>query len=191
MDLETEGTMADQGVSTAPNAGPIILRVAIGTLVAVGFVVFIGGARGLAVIADMLGRSHLHAPNLRLIAQAPLAIQIHLATVGAALILATGQMIGPKGRTAHRVLGWTLAGLLLITAVTSLFIRNPQGGYLNPFQLFSAWTLISVPWAVWAARRHNVRRHAAIMTGLYFGGMVLSGALTFLPGRLMWRVFFG
>ncbi len=29
------------------------------------------------------------------------------------------------------------------------------------------------------------------MTGLYFGALVIAGLLTFLPGRLMWRVFFG
>jgi uncharacterized membrane protein len=29
------------------------------------------------------------------------------------------------------------------------------------------------------------------MTGLYFGALVLAGLIAFMPGRLMWRVFFG
>jgi uncharacterized membrane protein len=29
------------------------------------------------------------------------------------------------------------------------------------------------------------------MLGLYFGGLILAGALAFLPGRLMHRVLFG
>ena len=29
------------------------------------------------------------------------------------------------------------------------------------------------------------------MIGLYFGGILIAGGLTFLPGRLMYRLFFG
>jgi uncharacterized membrane protein len=29
------------------------------------------------------------------------------------------------------------------------------------------------------------------MRGLYFGGLMIAGALTFLPGRIMYRMFFG
>jgi uncharacterized membrane protein len=29
------------------------------------------------------------------------------------------------------------------------------------------------------------------MTGLFIGGLVIAGAFTFAPGRLMFRVFFG
>jgi hypothetical protein len=31
----------------------------------------------------------------------------------------------------------------------------------------------------------------AAMMGVYFGGLIIAGALTFLPGRLMYRLFFG
>ena len=101
------------------------------------------------------------------------------------------QIIGPKGTTWHRGLGWTLAVLFIATAIDSAFIRNPQGGLFNPFQLFSVWTLIAIPLAVFAARRHNVAFHARMMMGFYIGSLIIAGALTFLPGRLMWRVFFG
>ena len=183
--------MADQGTSTVPVARAVAFRVAIGLLITLGFVVLLLGGRGMAAIALMLDRSHPHAPDWRQIAEAPLVIQVHLATVVVAVLLATVQVIGPKGRTFHRTLGWILTGLFLITAITALFIRNPQGGLFNPFQVFSIWTLVCVPWAIIAARRHNVRRHGSLMYGFYFGGMLLAGALAFLPGRLMWRVFFG
>ena len=29
------------------------------------------------------------------------------------------------------------------------------------------------------------------MTGMFVGGLVVAGLLTFLPGRLMWAIFFG
>ena len=48
-----------------------------------------------------------------------------------------------------------------------------------------------MPSAVVLARRHNVARHANIMTGVFIGGIGVAGVLAFLPGRLMWQVFFG
>lgn len=187
--------MTSQTVSTAASARPslasLIIRFGVTLLIVGGFITFLLGARGLVYLAHMIANAHLHAPDWGLIARAQPAIQIHLATVLAAFALATVQLVGPKGSTAHRVLGWTLSILLLFTAVASLFIHDPRGNLFNPFQVFSIWTLIAVPWALISARRHNVRRHAAIMTGFYMGGLVIAGLLTFLPGRLMWRVFFG
>ena len=29
------------------------------------------------------------------------------------------------------------------------------------------------------------------MTSMFVGGLIVAGAFTFLPGRLMWAVFFG
>ena len=183
--------MTSQTLSTAPSARAFAVRFGVTLLAATGIVVLALGARGIAYVARTMASAHLHAPNWGLIADSHLAIRIHLATVVAALVLATVQMVGPKGRTFHRVMGWTLSILLVVTSVASLFIPSPGGGLFNPLQVFSVWTLIAVPWAILSARRHNVRRHAAIMSGLYFGALVISGALTFLPGRLMWRVFFG
>ena len=48
-----------------------------------------------------------------------------------------------------------------------------------------------LPIALVAARRHAVALHKRAMMGLYFGILLIAGALTFIPGRLMWRLFFG
>ncbi len=183
--------MSSQTVSTVPKARSFAIRFGVSLLAATGLVVLALGARGIAYVGRMMASARPHLPDLGLIATASPAIQIHLATVLTAFALATVQMVGPKGRAFHRINGWALSILLAVTAVASLFIHDPRGGLFNPFQVFSVWTLIAVPWAVISARRHNVRRHAAIMSGLYFGALVIAGALTFLPGRLMWRVFFG
>ena len=29
------------------------------------------------------------------------------------------------------------------------------------------------------------------MAGLFLGGLIVAGLLAFIPGRLMWRLFFG
>lgn len=183
--------MSSQAVSTGTIARDVAVRVLIGTMLTAVLVVILIGPGNLRFVAAMGSGSHLHAPRWELLAQASLPIKIHLATVLAAVILATVQIIGPKGRTFHRVLGWTLAVLLVTTAIAALFIRSPGGGLFNPFQIFVVTTLITVPWGIMAARRHDVRRHARMMGGLYFGALIIAGLLTFMPGRLMWRVFLG
>ena len=48
-----------------------------------------------------------------------------------------------------------------------------------------------VPLAVLAAHRHNVNRHRYAMMGLFAGALVVAGAFTLVPGRIMHRVLFG
>jgi uncharacterized membrane protein len=184
-------SMSSQQVSTAPVARAIVIRLVVGLAATLLVLALLIGPANVGALVHLGQGSQLHAPRWDLLANSSLAIKIHLSTVLAAVILATIQMVGPKGRIPHRVLGWILSALLVFTAIAALFIRPPGAGLINPFQVFSAWTLIAVPIGVVMARRHNVRRHASMMAGLYFGGLIIAGALTFLPGRLMWRVFLG
>jgi uncharacterized membrane protein len=45
--------------------------------------------------------------------------------------------------------------------------------------------------ALWNVRRGNIRGHRNAMLGLYWGGLLIAGGLTLLPGRLLHRLFFG
>ena len=45
--------------------------------------------------------------------------------------------------------------------------------------------------ALVAARAHKAKIHSRLMMTLFLGGMLAAGLFTFLPGRLMWRLFFG
>ncbi|MFT4255182.1 MAG: DUF2306 domain-containing protein [Caulobacter sp.] len=132
-----------------------------------------------------------HMPNLSLIAAAPLKIQIHVAAALTALVIGTVLMVGVKGTRLHRTLGWTWVLAMASTAISSLFIREMNHGAMSWIHLLSGWTIVALPMAVYAARRHNVHMHRRFMTGLFVGGLVVAGGFTFLPGRLMWRVFFG
>ena len=44
--------------------------------------------------------------------------------------------------------------------------------------------------AVFMARRHNVRAHSRMMTGVFVGGLIVAGLFAFMPGRLLFSVFF-
>jgi uncharacterized membrane protein len=64
-------------------------------------------------------------------------------------------------------------------------------GSWSPIHLLSIYVLIMVPIAVLAARRHVVERHRRHMLGLFLGALVIAGAFTFWPGRIMHAVVFG
>jgi uncharacterized membrane protein len=145
------------------------------------------------IVADELRPPH--APDLGAIAQAPLPVQLHLATLSVAIVCTIVLLSGVKGSRLHRMLGWTWSVAMLSTASATLFIHAPPGsasifglGYLH---LFALLTFISVPRAVLAARSHRVDRHARIIAGFLVGGLGLAGLFAFLPGRLMWQVVFG
>ena len=135
--------------------------------------------------------AHPHAPNFALLAHVSPVILIHLGFAVVAFVIGAIQIIGPKGTLAHRILGWSWVVMMLTVAVSSFFIHiiNPSGFSL--IHLLSVVTLIALPLAVYAARRHKVDMHSRIMTRLYVGALIIAGIFTFFPGRLMWAMFFG
>ncbi len=141
------------------------------------------------IVAVVIGPRGLHAPDWRPVITAPLPVQIHLATVLLALAAGGYLMLGPKGRLVHRTLGWLWSTCMLAAAAASLFIHTTGGFSL--LHILSIVVLTNVPMALYAARRHNVATHSRTMTGVFTGGLLLAGTFAFLPGRLLWQVFFG
>lgn len=183
--------MSDHVASAQPKGYGRLIRGLIFLVVSLVIIAFGLGPAGAQFVAAQLQRGHLHAPNLQLIAEAPLVVQLHLVTVLVGFAVGTAQMLGVKGTAMHRTMGWVFVIFLMFTAADALFIKNGPNWGPNPIQLFSLVTLVMLPLGVLAARRHNVIGHARAMTGVYWGGMIIAGLLTFIPGRLMWRVFFG
>lgn len=184
--------MSDQAASAQPQR--LMGRVVRGTLIggiSLGIIAAALGPTGFAYVSQRFAEGHLHAPNLSLIARAPLVIQLHLLTVLLGFAVGTLQMIGVKGTPMHRAMGWVFVLFMAFTALDALFIKNGPTWQVTPIQLFSLITLVALPFGVMAARRHRVDAHKRAMTGLYFGGLMIAGVLTFIPGRLMWNMFFG
>src|SRR4051794_13504635 len=123
---------------------------------------------------------------------APVAIQLHAFAALTAFALGAVQLGAPKGTIPHRLFGWLWAGLMLGVVVSSFFIHEIRlWGAWSPIHLLSVFTLAMLPLAVFAARRHDVRRHRRAMLGLFAGALVVAGIFTFLPGRIMHAVVFG
>ena len=131
--------------------------------------------------------------NLAPVADASLAIKIHLATVLPAFAIGTWLIFfSTKGARWHRALGAAYLTLMTVTAITTFFIRSiNSGGGFSFVHLFIPLTLFGVFSALWNVRRGDIKGHRNAMLGLYVGGLLIAGGLTLLPGRLLHRVFFG
>jgi len=142
-------------------------------------------------IITIAGKGRLHGPDLALFAAQPMILQLHiLAALGT---VAVGGLIFSmrKGQAFHRTAGWTWVVLMATTAFSSLFIVGLNGDVWSLIHLLSGWVLVTLPLAVYAARKHRVSIHRRAMTGMFVGGSLVAGGFTFLPGRLMWALFFG
>jgi uncharacterized membrane protein len=124
--------------------------------------------------------------------QASPAIQIHAFAAMTAFALGVVQLSAPKGTLPHRTLGWIWIALMLVVSISAFFIHQLRmWGEWSPIYLLAIYTLIMLPVAVLAARRHQVPRHRRAMIGLFVGALVIAGLFTLWPGRIMYAVVFG
>ena len=128
------------------------------------------------------------APLLNAVPQIP----IHAFAAMAAFVLGIVQFAAPKGTLPHRTLGWIWVILMATVAVSSFWIHQIRlVGPWSPIHLLSIFVLVTLPLAVWRARRHDVADHRRIMILLFSGALVIAGLFTLLPGRIMQAVVFG
>jgi len=122
----------------------------------------------------------------------PLVVQLHAFAALAAFAVGVVQLAGPKGTFTHRTIGYTWVGLMLLVAGSSFAIHGMrQWGAFSAIHLLSVSVLVLLPLAVLAARRHHVGTHRWAMIALFAGALIIAGAFTLLPGRIMHRVVFG
>lgn len=136
--------------------------------------------------------------NFNPLLDAALAIQIHVATVVPAFFLGAWQIVfSIKGSPLHRQLGSVYVGLMIVTAISALFIRAsslpgmPSFHGFTPIHLFVPVVLINVGLTLFALRSRRFKLHRATMMGLFISGIGIAGALAFMPGRVMHAVVFG
>jgi uncharacterized membrane protein len=120
------------------------------------------------------------------------AIPLHAFAAMAAFALGLVQFAAPKGTLPHRTVGWIWVALMVVVAGSSFWIHQIRlVGPWSPIHLLSIFTLIMLPLAVWKAHSHQVGAHRRAMTFLFLGALVIAGAFTLMPGRLMHKVVFG
>jgi uncharacterized membrane protein len=174
---------------------PALTRWSFGRRLALGLVIT------AAILALAIGRfwggivylaahAHPHVPVLSEVMAWPLVIRIHVACAFGALALGATLMLVRKGRLFHRTAGWVWVSLVSVVAGSSIFMTSLNHGRLSVLHLFTGWTLIVLPLAVIAAKRHDVARHRRTMMGLFYGGFAINSFIAFIPGRALWNLVF-
>src|SRR3954453_20935178 len=113
---------------------------------------------------------------------------IALHAIGATFSLAVGAMVmlrRRKGDRAHRRVGRLWMAAMYWTAGSSFGIRALHPGHLSWIHGLSAWTLVSLTVAWWAARTHRRRLHRDFVVGSYLGLVGAGLAAMAFPMRLV------
>jgi uncharacterized membrane protein len=175
--------MAAPAPLTALCRRPAALAVAASfALYALISLMILGGVDGLAALRFRIDLSPLLTAST--------VLQLHIAAALASFSIGCILLAGGKGGARHRALGYAWIVTMTLTAASSLFLTEINPGRFSLIHGLSAWTLVMLPMGLAAARRHNIKAHRRYMTGLFLGGMVIAGLFTFLPGRMMWSLFF-
>lgn len=154
-------------------------------------IVALVAALAVGLILALTGApSRLHAPDLSLITHSSPAMRLHLTAALIALIMGARQLVAKKGGLAHRLIGWSWSLIMIAAAASSFFIQSVFKGHFSPIHLLSIYVLVQLPLAIQAARKGDLVRHAAVMRGMYWMGLVTAGLFTLVPGRLLHAVFF-
>ena len=120
---------------------------------------------------------------------------LHLGSLVPAFVIGSYLLLNRKGTPVHKFLGKIYMGLMLFTAFITLFMEALVGPkFLNHFgflHLLSLFVLYTVPTAYRAIRVGNIKLHKRKMVGLYVGALLVAGAFTLSPGRLIHIWLFG
>lgn len=125
-------------------------------------------------------------------------IAVHM--TAALLAVATGPVAlwARRGREQHprlhRAFGYAWVTLMLVTAVSALFIRDfrlPNIAGYTPIHLLVPVVFVSLFGAFWMLARRNIAGHRKVMQLLYFAACIVAGAFTLLPGRYLGQALWG
>ena len=119
-------------------------------------------------------------------------IPLHAIAALLALVLGGLQLVLRKGTRLHVLFGRIWVALMGVVALSSLFIFELRWiGPFSPIHLLSIVTLATLVQGMRTIRRGDVKAHKTAMVALYWQGLLLAGAFTFVPGRTMHAVVFG
>ena len=128
--------------------------------------------------------------NIEYFTEASLAIQIHILVAVGAFFLGGTILVMRKGTPGHKMAGRMFGALMIVTAITAIFIRQINNGNFSFIHIFVPITFIGMYQIVSSIRKGEVKRHKKHVRNMYFGALMIPGLLAFLPGRTMWMMFF-
>jgi uncharacterized membrane protein len=125
-------------------------------------------------------------------------IAIHMTAALGALLTGPIALWARKGAAQrprlHRAFGYAWVTLMLMTAISAIFIRDfrlPNLAGFTPIHLLIPVTLAGLFGAFWFLYQRNIEGHRRTMQRLYLGACVGAGAFTLLPGRYLGQMVWG
>lgn len=125
-------------------------------------------------------------------------IAIHMAAALSALVLGPLALWTRLGRAMrprlHRAAGYTWIAMMLVSAMSSVFIRDYQLPNIDGFtaiHLLIPVTLVGLAGAFWAVVNQRYIVHRKAMQSLYWMACVLPGIFTLLPSRILGKLLWG
>lgn len=125
-------------------------------------------------------------------------IAIHMTASLGALVLGPLAIWARRGSTQrpmlHRAAGYGWVTLMVISAVSALFIRDfrlPNVWGYTPIHLLVPLTLSGLTMAFVFLARKNLAGHRKAMQNLYWQACVGAGVFTLLPGRYLGQLVWG
>jgi len=124
-------------------------------------------------------------------------IAVHMTAALLATVTGPVALWARRGRVQrprlHRAFGYAWVTLMLITAISAIFIRDfrlPNLAGYTPIHLLVPVTLVSLAYAFWRVARQDIGAHRRVMQRLYILACIVTGAFTLLPqrylGHLLW-----
>lgn len=125
-------------------------------------------------------------------------IAIHLSAALAATVLGPLALWARLGRaqrpSLHRAFGYAWVTLMVLTAVSALFIRSTTivniNGY-TPIHLLIPVVFVMLFLSFRFLQRGNIDRHRRVMQRLYIASCLIAGAFTLLPNRYLGHLIWG
>jgi uncharacterized membrane protein len=119
-------------------------------------------------------------------------IAIHVTAAIGAVVIGPVALWARQGRLQrpklHRAAGYAWVTLMLITAISALFIhgrRLPNIAGFSPIHLLIPIVFGMLGLAFWFLAKGNIAGHRKSMQRLYIGACLVAGGFTLLPGRLL------
>lgn len=114
-------------------------------------------------------------------------VAIHASSAIGALLLGPLALGLRKGTPGHRAAGYGWVLLMVMAAVSSLFIRDfrlPNVAGYTPIHIVTGVAFVGLGLGLWHVMHGNVRRHRRAMQ-ITYASLVVAGVLSLLPHRIL------
>jgi uncharacterized membrane protein len=125
-------------------------------------------------------------------------IAIHLSAALAATVIGPLALWARRGRTQHprlhRAFGYAWVTLIVLTAVSALFIRShtlPNIRGYTLIHLLIPTVFVALVAAFWRLARRDIAGHRRVMQITYVAACLVAGGFTLLPSRYLGQLVWG